>query len=889
MRKFKMNSLIFQLSIIFALIIAIQSFVYYIRDYSDQYHHLISYLSHRKVDKLKTLIEYKIETEKIRITSLLKAYNPSVISKPKIEFNEDTLPLYNDLFIHELGVDLVITFGPNHDAIHSFNYTSVKDLLQPVFLSYDFKDLDNPDPSKLNVIYEKLTDEYYITVISRVQWYNNDDKLRGYVCIGMSLNKLIRNLLPNNLQYMFAFKNKPFIGNDVRVKSQFVNSYIDDLFNVQISSLNKHVHSLDEEENLYTHDVEKTKSVLHHEHTPDTDYYFIKVPVETLDMNLIISDGSSHLEKINTFNRTNRLIFVMISMLFFIPILIIITVLVIRPIRILQKRINKHIKVTTDKYDKQVQIPNTGNELTILLESYDILFNLINDKIKDLHSNDDKMASVIDSIDIGIIEIHGKNKKILNINTYAANTLGVTKEEVLNKKCYEVLCNKSERNCDECFLVKASDKNKQSESLLFNKQLKKSIPIIRNAIQIRVNGSFNIVESFINVSDTKKREKELEIAISKADRATVAKSILMGNVSHDMGNLLAGVKGGAEKLYKRAEQEEEYYKILDLLINDINLMSNSVNLMRERTMLETGRSKLQELPVNILELIETIYSSLYDRAISKGIEFKLYTDCTLNKCIVAADANKLEAVLTNLISNAIKFTGKGHVSINALIINSNILSMTIRFEIIDTGIGISEDAQESIFEMYEQANEHIQSQFGGFGQGLTICQNYINMMGGDIKFESILGEGSTFFFELTFNKVPTTETILGLNVDGQLDVIPLNILAADDSATIQLVIEDKLEELGHNFKIVSNGEELIEEYNNGDYDLILADIRMPKKGGIEAVKELRAAKCTIPIIALTANFSEVEQEEYFESGFNACIGKPIDIKELQLIINKVMV
>ena len=532
----------------------------------------------------------------------------------------------------------------------------------------------------------------------------------------------------------------------------------------------------------------------------------------------------------------------------------------------------------------------SSNEITNLVRYFDYAISYIYKFIQIVDDQKTKLANLINSMDVGIIEIDTKTHKILNINTFATKTLGLTEDEVMNTHCYDHLCSETTGCCLHDPIQCIIEDSLMLESISFdcvieNSKDKSRINVLKSLTNIPVvNGELVTLITFIDITNLKNKEAELKRAVGRADRATMGKTILLGNVSHDIGNILTELKGSADILH-RHDLSDADQELVDIIRDSSDTISTAVSLMRERTLLETGKSKISLVGVNPKIMLDKLKNTYIVKCQNNNITFgyNVNFDETLS---VKVDISKLQAVITNLLDNAIKFTENGSVNFDVTCTEIANNRYNFYFVISDTGIGISKDALESIFNIYEQANESIQTTYGGTGIGLSICQHYVLMMGGDIKVESTLGTGSSFEFQLEFEKCDQITVSNNAEITTDLNEDKLQILIAEDSHGIQMIIDDKLKQLNCECSIVSNGRDAVSLIENAYFDMALLDIRMPTMNGIEAIDIIRENKYKLPIIAMTANSSEIDLERYWEHGFDDCISKPISDSSLNHILMK---
>ncbi len=387
------------------------------------------------------------------------------------------------------------------------------------------------------------------------------------------------------------------------------------------------------------------------------------------------------------------------------------------------------------------------------------------------------------------------------------------------------------------------------------------------------------------VRELRVKNKEAIEAKAASEKLSKAKVKFFSTVSHELRTPLYGVIGLSsilleDKSLKKHKKDLKFLKFsadyLLALINDV-LQINKIDSEN----VEDDNSSF-----NLRELIETITSSFEYMRIQN--DNKLYIEISENiPELIQGNSVRLSQILMNLISNACKFTENGIVTIKAETQSLNNSKATIKFTINDTGLGIACDLKESIFDEFSQINAHSYNNSGS-GLGLPIVKKLLALSNSDIKLESELGTGSSFSFILDFDII---ENSANINTPVELDsktLINKNILIVEDNRINQIVTKKILEKKGVICSIAENGNEAITMVNENNYDLILMDINMPIKNGIEASKEIRKFNKTIPIIALTAVEIEEMKNNIYKSGMNDIIVKPYDItKFIKSIIKNI--
>ena len=378
-----------------------------------------------------------------------------------------------------------------------------------------------------------------------------------------------------------------------------------------------------------------------------------------------------------------------------------------------------------------------------------------------------------------------------------------------------------------------------------------------------------------DISDRKRAELDLTRALQKAKSANSAKARFLAVMSHEMRTPLNGVIGTLD-LLERTDLNPDQELLVTTALNSGEALLAQITDVLDFSKLEAGKLAFDLAPVSPNELLSKVRSVLTSQARERGNTIHVDIDSAVPSWI-SGDYMRLRQVLLNFASNAVKFTSRGEVRMDARVVGLVDDKFTIRFAVTDSGIGIASESIPLLFREFSMVDDSYRRQSGGTGLGLAICKGIVEAMDGQIGVNSQVGRGSTFWFTATFASVaaPLVECIAVSDQPAEVAQKKLRILLAEDNLTNQMVATRMLKGMGHDVVAVADGAAAVDSAMAGGYDMVFMDISMPVMDGIEATRAIRVFNKCIPIIAMTANAVAGDRERFLDTGMNGYLSKPI--------------
>ena len=490
-----------------------------------------------------------------------------------------------------------------------------------------------------------------------------------------------------------------------------------------------------------------------------------------------------------------------------------------------------------------------------------------------------------------LICTHDMDGKLLTVNPATCKILGFEEQEMLGRNLAEFIPEKHRVRFGDEYLgpIRLNNGAVSGEFCVLSKSGEEIYLLYKNYRREEPGVEPYVIGFSQDITDRIKMEKELRFTKQLTDEIARAKESFLAHMSHEIRTPMNGILGIASLLSK-TQLEAQQRNYLQLIQESANNLLVIVNDILDLEKIVAGKLQLETIPFKIVDKIATTIQSFIYRAEEKelGLIFQNFIPADL---VVKGDPYRLSQVLNNILSNALKFTETGHITIATAIRDNNEEHAIVEITISDTGIGIVRERLSTIFEPFEQADATISRKYGGTGLGLAICKNMIEMQNGELLVESEEGKGSSFIIRLPYQI--GIEAMQDNEVKQEIDyksLGPRKVLVAEDVELNQFLARHILESWDFEVVIAGNGLEAIQQLGKEEFDCILMDVQMPEMDGIEATHRIRSlpdpVKANIPIIALTANALKGDSEKYLAAGMTDYLAKPFDEERLFRVISR---
>ena len=383
---------------------------------------------------------------------------------------------------------------------------------------------------------------------------------------------------------------------------------------------------------------------------------------------------------------------------------------------------------------------------------------------------------------------------------------------------------------------------------------------------------------------------ELEEAKKEATRSTEAKSAFLANMSHEIRTPLSAIRGFADLLTEGNFSESDRKRFLNTISLNSIALTKIIDDILDLAKVESGKLAIEGVAFNFHKLIDEVHELFDDRANTQGIFLEMNVADSVPSSVIS-DPTRLRQIMVNIIGNAIKFTKVGGVSVDVTSSDLGHHKERIKISVMDTGIGMSSEQREHLFQPFHQADNSMTRKFGGTGLGLALSKRLTEALGGTLTIETAeLEKGSTFviLFEVLRSDVEVSDRIVRDDFGGTNSLEGLRVLVADDSLDNQYLVKRVLMKEGASVQTANTGRDAVTIALGREIDLVLMDLQMPVLDGFQAIAELRKADFTRPIIALTAHAMKEDRNRSLAAGFDDHVTKPLDNAELLSIIHKLI-
>jgi PAS domain S-box-containing protein len=532
--------------------------------------------------------------------------------------------------------------------------------------------------------------------------------------------------------------------------------------------------------------------------------------------------------------------------------------------------LDRGVVIERDNYGKPLRIVGTHTDITErrLAE-------------QGLRFNEEKYRSIIANMNLGLLEVDN-NDLILFANNCFCEMCGYELEELLGKHAAskftdgenleKVLAKKELRDLDQSDAYEIKVQNKRGELKWW---------LISGAPRYDDKGiKVGSIGIHLDITEQKNLELELQSARESAEMSSQAKEDFLANMSHEIRTPMNAIMGMGRQLEKSALNPQQRF-FLETINKAADHLLVVINDILDMSKIDAGKLNIEHIGFNPEKVIQHCMEVMRHKAEEKGIKLIMKAPVN-NNHVILGDPYRITQVLLNLLSNSIKFTEYGYVTLSCECLSAHEGVSTFQFKVTDTGLGMDEKYLETIFEKFSQENSTTARKFGGTGLGMPICKTLVELMGGNIVVKSVKSKGTEVIITIPFNEglpgdLPDeTKKIMDTSVlEGK------RILLVEDNEMNRLVAVTILEQYGVKITEAVNGEEAINELQSGQFNIVLMDVQMPVLNGLDATRHIRKhINAKIPIIALTANAIKGENERCFSAGMNAFVSKPFEEDDL---------
>ncbi|MBK7213691.1 MAG: response regulator [Bacteroidales bacterium] len=506
--------------------------------------------------------------------------------------------------------------------------------------------------------------------------------------------------------------------------------------------------------------------------------------------------------------------------------------------------------------------------------------------IKNLHHSEERFRQVAENAGEWIWEIDRDG-----LYTYSSHSvekiLGYKVEDLVGKKYFYELFTKEMREQKEAILESLRKGEIFSDFVNPNLHKNGNTVILQTSCVPFRNSKGEIIGyrgTDLDITDHQKVMEDLKKALNKAEENDRLKTAFLNNISHEIRTPMHAIIGYSGLLNEVGNNQEKQKAFTDIICTASNQLLSIIEDIINISTLEAGQEVLRIETMELNSVLRNLRNQFQLKATAKGIGFELYTHLSDQDATIRTDNVKFVQVVSNLLINAFKFTRDGHVEFGYKLNNNK-----LQFFVEDTGIGIPEHMQTAIFDRFRQADSSVAREYGGTGLGLSISKAYVELMGGKIWLRSVVGKGTTFYFELPYNPAYDSDEPAKPSTFGDLLSVSSSkaILVAEDQELNFLLIREMVSWMGWNLIRAENGEEAVTICReNPNIDLVLMDLKMPVMDGFTATKIIKSFRPDLPVIIQSAYIHEEDKEKAQQYGCDDYITKPFEKDSFVALVRK---